>query len=364
MLLSMKKIKLKLILVSIACCCLFACQSKPPLSSGKVVVDDLNLKNINKQNEMIKVAIHQLESGKMLEAEILINQVLQINPSHSTAKILKKQLSTAPKLIFGTSRTTQYKIKSGDTLGSIAKQWLGNALYFVSLARFNNIEIPTQIQSGQLIRIPVIKSSPLVKKEKRRSRANLALLEKYIAKNKYFKSLKRMTSIFIVESDHKKLLALQNDSLKKLLESKVSISERQSMIKQVKNISSHSKRQLLKANFDQFIQQQSQAVLMDKFVLLFEANSYQNAANKLIQAKKTASGKQTGAEQESATHYYRTEKLLINKLHEEAILLRKNQQLQKAADSWELILKIQPNNELALKYYHRTNRLLERLKNL
>jgi hypothetical protein len=364
MLPSRPKNTLKLILMSLSLCFLFACQIKPPASSDRVVIDDLNLQSIDKQNETIKIAIHQLEIGKVLEAEILINQVLRINKSHSMAKLLKKQLTTAPRLIFDTSRTTQYKIKSGDTLGSIAKQWLGDAIYFVSLARFNNIGNSTQIQAGQLIKIPVMSNSPLVKKEKRRSRANLALLRKYTSENKFFKSLKRMDSIFIVKKHHKNLLALQNDSLNKLVESKVSISERQQMIEQIKIILSDSKRQLLKANFERFIQQQSQAVLMDEFVLLFEANSYQNAANKLIQAKKTASAKQTGLEQESATHYYRTEKLLINKLHEEAILLRKNQQLQKAADSWKLILKIQPDNDLALKYYHRTTRLLERLNNL
>jgi len=344
-------------------CFLFACQTKQPAPSDKVVIDDLNLQSLDNQNSAINTAIHKLEIGEILEAEILINQVFRVNPSHPTGKLLKKQLTTEPSLIFNTSRMTQYQIKAGDTLGSIAKQWLGNALYFVSLAKFNNIKDSTQIQPGLMIKIPVMKNSPLVNRENRRSRANLALLTKYSDEKRYLKSLIRMTSIFIAKKDHDKLLSLQTNTLKNMAESKVSIGERKKMIEQVKSISTDSKRIFLATNFDQFIQQQSLAVLLDEFVLLFEANSYQSAANKLVEAKQIIAS-QPSAKKRPSTHYYRTEKLLINKLHEQAVLLRKNQQLQEAVDSWGLILKIQPDNDLALKYYHRTNRLLERLKNL
>lgn len=364
MLISQIQRSFKLFFVSLTLCILFACQSQSPRPPSDILVDDLNLQNIDKQNETIKSAINKLEAGKILEAEILINQVLRFNQSHSTAKLLKRQLTSTSAVIFSTTRFTQYTIKSGDTLGSIAKHWLGNAIYFVSLVKLNSIKDPTQIIPGQLINIPVTNNSPLVKKEDRRSRANLALLKKYAMKKKYYKSLKRMTSIFIIEKHHQKLLALQEDTLIQFAESKVSISERQLMIKQVEQILGQSKTNLLTTNFNQFIQQHSLAVLLDEFVLLFEANSFEAAAEKLAEAKKIIREQQTDELNQSSTYYYRTEKLLINKLHEQAILLRKNQQLQKATDSWKLILDIQPDNDLALKYYHRTNRLLERLKNL
>ena len=105
--------KYRIILMSLVLCCLFACQTKTQAPSGRVVIDDLNLQNIESQNSAIKTAIHQLELGKILEAEISINQVLRVNQSHSTAKLLKRQLTTAPKLIFNTTRITQYQIKSG-----------------------------------------------------------------------------------------------------------------------------------------------------------------------------------------------------------------------------------------------------------
>lgn len=355
--------KFKFIVMSLMLCCLFACQTKQPAPSDKVVIDDLNLMSLENQNSAINKAIHKLEIGKILEAEILINQVFQVNPSHPTAKLLKRQLTTEPKFIFNTTRVTQYQIKAGDTLGSIAKHWLGNALYFVSLAKLNNIRDTTLIQPGLLIKIPVMKNSPLVNKENRRSRANLDLLTKYSEEKRYLKSLIRMTSIFVVKKDHNKLLSLQSNTLINMAESKVSIGERKKMIEQLKSISADSKRTFLDANFDQFIQQQSLAVLLDEFVLLFEAKSYQNAANKLVEAKQIIASQQS-AQEHPSTYYYRTEKLLINKLHEQAVLQRKNQQLQEAVDSWGLILKIQPDNDLALKYYHRTNRLLERLKKL
>ncbi len=348
--------RLKLVVLSLSLSLLFACQSKPP--SDRVEVDDLNLQNVDNQNKAIKIAISQLEVGKVLDAEIIINQVLRVNPSHVTATLLKNQLNTPPKQLFKTSRTTQYKIKSGDTLGSIAKEWLGNSIYFVSLAKLNHLKNPKKLRPGKIIKIPVTKNSPLVKKEKRRSQANLRLLQKYSDNHHYVKALKRMTNIFILQSDYKKLVKLQNKILTEYSQSKVTVPERHKMILQVKQIAKNSKRAILNKSFKRFHQQQLNAVLLDEFMLLFEAKSYDKAAEKLIRAIKIKPNL------EQSSDYFSTQQLLVDKLHEKAILLRKNQQLQQAVDSWELILKIQPKNDLALKYYHRTKRLLERLKGL
>ena len=349
---------IRLVLVSSLVIFLFACQLAPPFFSGQVVIDDLSLHTVKKQNEAIKIAISKLENGKKLAAKSIIEQVLRINQHHQTAKLLNKQLTVSPEIIFKTNRVTQYQVKSGDTLGSIAKEWLENSIYFVSLALLNNIDNPAQIRPGLLLKIPVIKSSPLVKKEMRRSRANLELLKKYISAKRYTKSLTRMTTIYIFQSHHLDLLELQKQALSLLAVSKVSISERHHMIDQIKAISAKSNRRFLAQEFQQFIRQQLHLVLLDEFVLLFDDKSYTEAANKLIEAKKIFPlSKQN-------THIFRTEKLLVNKLHENAIILRKNQQLEQAVLSWGKILQIQPENELALKYSNRTNKLLQRLKKL
>jgi len=324
----------------------------------KVIVEDLGLHNIDQQNKTINSAIVQLEIGQIKKAEKNIDQVLDINPSHKIAKLLKKQLTLSYSQIFKTTRTINYQIKSGDSLGSIAKQWLGDPIYFVSLAKLNQIKNPTKIRSQSLIKIPVLNSSPLVKREKRRSNANISLLKKYVSEKRLTKSLKRMTSIYIIKSHHKRLLKLQKETLKKLGISKVSITERVKMLEDINEIVKKSKRQFLNRNFNQFTQQQTQSILFDEFILFFDAGNYQKSADNLIRAK------QIKLKNKSTKDYSATEIKLIEKLHEQAIILRKDQKLQQAIDSWALILKIQPDNELALKYHQRTNRLLERLKQL
>lgn len=348
----------KLFLITLISCFLLACQIKKPVPQSKPVVEDLGLHNISQQDKAIALAISKLEIGQVKQAEKIIDEVLEFNNSHKTANLLKKQLTQSFEKLFKTKRTIKYQIKSGDSLGNIAKQWLGNSLYFVSLAKLNKIKNPTKIQPQSLIKIPVLSSSPLVKREKRRSNANLALLKKYVDEKRFIKSLQRMTSIYIAKSHHKKLLNLQQNTLEQMALSQVSITERYKMIEQLKSITKNSKRKFLNPNFNLFIQQQNHAVLLDEFSLLFDAGSYKSSAEKFIQAKKLDS------KHDSLKKYSSKRDLLIQKLHEQAILLRKNQKLQQAVDSWALILEIQPENELALKYYERTRKLLDRLNQL
>lgn len=336
----------------------YGCQTNTVDPEKNVIVDDLSLQNIKNQNKAVKSAISKLEVGKTTAAKLIIDRVLRANSNHNTAQLLKRQLTQSASKIFNTKRFTRYQVKQGESLGSIAQDWLENSIYFVSLAKHNKINNPAKIQPGLVLSIPVIKNSPLVKKERRRSRANINLLKKYSADKKYLKSLSRMSELFVVTNHHEELAELQKQTLNLLAVSRVSLSKRHLMINQIETIAAKNKRRFLAANFESFIQLQSHSVLIEEFSLLFEDKSYLQAADKLIAAKKM---KAISAEE---TQLLIKEKQLVDHLHENAIILKKNQQLEDAAESWGKILAIQPNNQLAIKYYHRTNKLLERLKKL
>jgi len=322
------------------------------------VVDDVNLEDITNQNNAISSAIDKLENGHQLQAKVLIDSVLRVNAKHETANILNKQLNQTAEELFKTKRTTKYQVKTGDNLGSIAKTWLDNSIYFVSLAKLNKVENPAKIQPGTLLIIPVISTSPLVKQELLRSTANLELINQYITRKKYMKSLTRMTSIFVIGEHYENLKRVQQTALNHLSASKASISEKHRMVDQIKVVSANSKRNFLEPNFQHFIKIQLHDVLLEEFLLLFKDNSYQQAAGKIIEAKKLKNIS------EQNYSILETEKLLINKLHEKAIILRKNQQLEKAMISWRLILELQPDNSLAMRYLDRTQKLLARLEKL
>lgn len=335
-----------------------ACQLKMPITTEKIQVDDLSYTNLSKQNEATLLAIQKLEIGELQTAQEIIQQVLRANKNHELALFLRKQLSTSSIALFKTSRTTKYTVKAGDSLRSIAKIWLEGPLYFVSLAKLNKIKNPSTIQPGDKLIIPVIQNSPLVKQERRRSRANIELLNTYVVDKKYLKALSRMTSIYVTESHFKELIDLQYNTLNTLAASRISISERHNMIDQVKVISAQSKRKSLDSNFRKFIVIQLHNVLLEEFILLYEDQTYYQAANKLIAAKKL---KPIIKQNISVLE---TESKLVEKLHEKAIILRKDQNLEEAIKTWKLILKIRPKNELATKYLKRTTKLKNRLDNL
>lgn len=343
--------------VLLASMLLFGCQLLNRPSDGKIVVDDLQLHSADKQDRAIDLAITKLEQGETLLAKEIIDRVLRMNNQHPTAQLLVKLLEQPAQQFFQTKRITSYIIKSGDTLGSIANTWLGNSLYFVSLAKLNNIEQPTLIKPGTTLRIPVIDISPLVQKEVRRSKANLKLVEGLVDDKNYFQALKKINTLFVLEQHATQLSLLHRRVLSELARSMVSISDRYSMLEKINNIAKQNSKNVLNDDYQMFIELQTQNVLIDEFNLLLDDQSYLDAADKLIAAK-YYSPKQWQDEQSQRID------LLVEKLHEEAIIYRKNQDFGQAMKRWEKILTIAPENELARKYHTRTSKLLAKLEQL
>jgi|GEM_PF-3324707 len=318
-------------------------------------VDDLSLNAISRQNDQINAAIHLLETGDKTTAEKMIREVLAHNANHPTAKLLNEQLTKPAAKVFKTTRFTQYKVKSGDTLGVIAEKWLGNSLYFVSLAKLNKIRKPDSLQPGQVIRIPVTEKSELVKKEQRRSSANIRLVKDYRLKKQYYKGLEKANKLFVVEADMEALFHEQQLILDELAKNSVSLSDRADMLKKVTSQSQSSRNEKQKGLYQRFINAQNRLLFLDEAVLLFEDQSYTEAAQRLINAKKI------DQKVDKETVVFRMEKLLLNKLHEQAVVLYRNHSLEQALERWSLILQLDPDNQLAQKYTQRTNKLLKKL---
>lgn len=336
---------------------LASCQSLISSSPDRVQIDDLSLQSTKNQSKALKYAIQLLENGKFDQADQIISQVIRVNGSNKLALTLNEQLHKSSKQLFKTTRTSKYKVKRGDSLGSIAKIWLGDSIYFVSLARLNQINNPAKIKPGLELIVPVISTSPLVKKENQRSQANLKLLHDYIEKRKWLKAIERMNSIYVVEQDQENLVNKHKIALEELAKSRISIGEKRAMLEQIKQIEKSSNRTYLKPNYYHFLNSQHYVVLLKEFNLLFQDKSYYEAADKLILAKSLPQKFQSNTTDER-------EHELVQLIHKDAILLKKNRNLEQAASSWKKILTLQPSHQLAQKYYQRTTKLLEKLKSL
>lgn len=100
-----------------------------------------------------KLALQLLQQGNATQARVELVQLWHEDPSDERGGVLIRQIDTDPKVVFGTE-SFPYTIKQGDTLFSLAKQYLHDSLNFYGLARYNGLTLPAHLQPGQVILIP------------------------------------------------------------------------------------------------------------------------------------------------------------------------------------------------------------------
>ncbi len=101
-------------------------------------------------------AISLLEVGEPGQAKAELLAYLAAEPGGrytNPSKGLLEQIDTDPQVLLG-AEYFDYRMKSGDSLSSVAKQYLGGALKFYALARYNELDNPSQIKVGQVIKVP------------------------------------------------------------------------------------------------------------------------------------------------------------------------------------------------------------------
>jgi LysM repeat protein len=62
-------------------------------------------------------------------------------------------MSADPQATLG-AESTPYTVRQGDSLGTIARRFMGDVCEFWILARYNQIKVPKQLPVGQTIRVP------------------------------------------------------------------------------------------------------------------------------------------------------------------------------------------------------------------
>lgn len=101
----------------------------------------------------LRKAISLLEVGQAGQAKAELEAYLLDQPNSGLARDLITQIDADPQELFGPKFYT-YKMKSGESLSIVAKDRLGNAMKFYGLARYNDIENPSEIKAGQIVKVP------------------------------------------------------------------------------------------------------------------------------------------------------------------------------------------------------------------
>lgn len=98
-------------------------------------------------------AIEMLEAGNEEQATAELQRALQNDPNNKLAQLLLRQIQVDPVSTLGREHF-QYKVQPGESISKIAQRFLGDVHQFYILARYNELKVPKQLQSGQVIKVP------------------------------------------------------------------------------------------------------------------------------------------------------------------------------------------------------------------
>ncbi|MEP1445354.1 MAG: LysM domain-containing protein [Paraglaciecola sp.] len=99
-------------------------------------------------------ALEKLENGEDGQALAELNAYLEAVPRSNSARNLVAQISTDSSQYFP-AEYFKVNLTSGTSLSTLAKKYLGSALKFYALAKYNNIANPSRVNIGQEIKIPM-----------------------------------------------------------------------------------------------------------------------------------------------------------------------------------------------------------------
>ena len=138
---------------------------EPPSTTGSPGVSDV----VEQQfiategltpRERFSKALRMLENGEVGQANVELQAyVATVAKSRSAnARALLKQINTPIEEYFPTDYFT-VSLGDGESLSTLAKTYLGDALKFYALARYNSISAPSRVFVGQDVRIPLTESA-------------------------------------------------------------------------------------------------------------------------------------------------------------------------------------------------------------
>jgi len=94
-----------------------------------------------------------LQEGEEERAEQTLSALLEQDPEDATARLLLAQVRQPPEALLGNS-FEEIEVQPGDSLSAIAGRTVGNELLFYSLARLNDVAVPRLLRPGQRLLAP------------------------------------------------------------------------------------------------------------------------------------------------------------------------------------------------------------------
>lgn len=103
--------------------------------------------------ERFQAALQLLQDGQAQQADAELQNLLKDFPDSKPARDLVAQIETPLDKLFP-SENFRVTLAKDESLSSLAKTYLGDAMSFYALARYNTIAVPAKVYAGQSIKIP------------------------------------------------------------------------------------------------------------------------------------------------------------------------------------------------------------------
>ena len=118
------------------------------------VVPELTPAQAKAQAQRLAVeTIDLLQNGDEAGARAKLEQAQTLDASNDLARKLMDQIKADPQKELG-AVSFRYTVQRDDSISKLAQQYLGDRFRFYILARYNDIQNPSRLAAGQVIKIP------------------------------------------------------------------------------------------------------------------------------------------------------------------------------------------------------------------
>lgn len=358
---------------------LSACQSYDPERSdsgtpiGNAGGSQRTPSNSARQPETLSEVVDALDQGRIEAAEAALLEIIDQQPGATLALRFLEQIQTDPLKLMGEAHDVVV-VQPGDSLSGIAERELGDALQFFALARYNGIDAPRRMSPGIELRIPhslkqpeeplavvessMIEASPGVELDLPPG-AGLTMAGRSLVESgrtaQAIALLSAGAEAGNLDSDGEELLAQATVQRAEALVAEGRQDDAVALLSEVSELLPPAGRHLLEPGLRTLEAREAlvqgvrarRAGDLDEALALFERGLVLDPSN-------------ADLETEAAN----LRDLLVAKLHDQALIHYRDQELDRAIELWQRVEQLDPEFEPAQVYLERAVALRERLRAL
>lgn len=330
--------------------------------------------------QRLNKGIRNLENGNSDIAEVELEAYLKEVPNSSRAAKLLSQIQTDSSDYYPPEFFT-VNLRSGQSLSTLAKRYLGSAWEFYALAKYNGIENPSRVNIGSQIKVPLTQLAKSVKAKEEASANAVEVVEEVAdATDTVSEELPApMDTDELIDESVAELgsealptapVVTQQSVLQELLASNAAGDYATSVgllesLKGFGSLSSESSEVALVALEGQAANTLQSDPITAASLLVESADIKLSKGQELAAFESLKLATETDPSNSQANiQMLATQKSITDKYHREASTAFRQQELQEAIAKWDIVLKVDPNHSNARAYRTQAVELQERLKAL